>query len=116
MDDYLLDTIITREMIEQGYKQGIVQLVDDDWCFGKETDDEDEICDIMCRIGEFTFFFDEDNANDTTIKDYLKNVSYDDIINNICETLSDMQEHFEDEYLYYYWYLKENLKSEQIGA
>lgn len=104
------DYIITREMIEQGYKQGIVQLVDDDWRFGKITDNDEEICDIMCCIGEYTFFFDENNGNDTTIKDYLKNVSYDDIINNICETLSDMQKYYEDEYLYYYWYLTEKLK------
>lgn len=93
---------ITEEMVEKGFKDGLIKLI---------SNSSDNIG-TVCKIGDYWFYFD-DKAEDMTPKEYTDNTPTKEIINNIYDTLESFRvddfHDFRDEYLYYYYFLKENL-------
>lgn len=93
---------ITEEMVEKGFKKGLIKLI---------SNSSDNIG-TVCKIGDYWFYFDG-KAEDMTPKEYTDNTPIKEIINNIYDTLEDFRvddfHDFRDEYLYYYYFLKENL-------
>ena len=93
---------ITKDMVVNGYKQGLIRLAIVEYAVG-----------VVCVIGDNWFYFGGDLAEISTVEEYKKYVSEENIIQKIYDTLkmfSEKTEMFGDEYLYYYWYLKENLR------
>ena len=90
---------ITYDMIKKGYEQGLVYLK------------VEGLCGIVCQIGEFWFYFGGLTAEEyDSVEKYKSDMDEHEIISNIYEVLDhDFKTEFSDEYLYYYWYLKENL-------
>ena len=93
---------IIKDMVMNGYKQGLIRLAIVEYAAG-----------VVCVIGDNWFYFDGELAEILTVEEYKKYVSEENIIKKIYDTLemfSEETEMFGDEYLYYYWYLKENLR------
>lgn len=89
---------ITRQMVEEGYKGGIIYLINNinDGC-------------IACQIGENWFYFAGNENESMTVNEYESEYTVDEIVDYIFNVLdSDFKTEFEDEYWYYYYYLKEN--------
>lgn len=95
--------IITKEMVTEAYKQGLVRL---------DTIAPDEEFGTICRIGDCWFFFGGELADSLSPEEYKKDIPEETIIEEVYHTLEDFRknkEDFGDEYLYYYYYLEENL-------
>lgn len=94
--------MITYDMIEKGYDQGIIKLVKS---YFQET---------ACQIGDFIFYFAGELANQLTPEQMKEYFTKRQIVDCIFSTLEDFRNddtgYFEDEYAYYESYLKENLK------
>lgn len=94
--------MITYDMIEKGYKQGIIKLVKS---YFQET---------ACQIGDSLFYFAGELADQLTpeqMKEYFTERQIIDCIFSVLEDFrNDDTGYFEDEYAYYEAYLKENLK------
>lgn len=93
---------ITKDMVVNGYKQGLIRLAIVEYAVG-----------VVCVIGDNWFYFGGDLAEISTVEEYKKYVSEESLIKKIYDTLEMFSEETEmlgDEYLYYYWYLKENLR------
>lgn len=86
---------ITKKMIEDGLmSKVIVPKLEEDG--------------LVCYIGDCWFFFGGSEFEYTNPKDIPFNV----LVNEIKEVLDDFYKHpemFEDEYMYYYYYLCENI-------
>jgi hypothetical protein len=89
---------ITKSMIKNGYDKGIVCLVSvpDDGC-------------LACQIGGYWFYFAKMEDEHMAPNEYKTKYTKDAIIDNILSTLYSFEydDVFEDEYWYYYFYLKE---------
>ena len=91
--------MITREMIEAGYKKGYVRLINN------PIDD----C-VAVRIGHTWCYFAGIDDGIFSAEEYEQSHTFDEIINNIFLTLdTTIKDYFEDEYLYYYYYLNERI-------
>lgn len=91
---------ITKEMIQEGYNRGIVQLIDSPHSDG-----------TVCQIGEHWFYFGGLAAEERTSEEYRKEVPEATIIEKIYEALNDLvSDGFEDEYSYYVCILQEHKK------
>lgn len=84
---------ITKKMIREGLKKGIIKITTNDIDY------------IVCEIGDFQFYFTGGLYNAKDIKN--REIAINDIYNTLREFKYD--DTFEDEYLYYYFFLKENL-------
>lgn len=92
--------MITKEMIEAGYKAGIVELC--------ESPNDDG---VVCKIGEIWFYFGGLTAEESTVEEYKNCVPEEDIVDEIYGVLDDFRkdgEEFLDEYLYYECFLREH--------
>jgi len=88
---------ITKSMIHNGYKKGVVYLINN------PNDD----C-IAANIGANWFYFAGSENENMTVKEYKEEYTSEEIVDYIFAVLdSDFKTEFEDEYLYYYYYLKE---------
>lgn len=97
-----MEKIITKNMVIEGYNQGLIKLI-----LSPNGDG------ITCQIGDNWFYFGGITAEDyNDIEAYKKAIPALDIVKEIYITLKEFEEIYEDEYLYYYYYLKENLKGE----
>lgn len=97
-----MEKVITKNMVIRGYNQGLIRLI-----LSPNGDG------IACGIGDNWFYFGGITAEEyNDIEAYKKVVPTLYIVKEIYETLKDFEETNEDEYLYYYYYLKENLKGE----
>ena len=90
---------ITKSMITNGYRSGIVSLI------SSPNDGS-----IACQIGESWFYFAGMEDEYMTPEEYEASYTEDEVIDNILSTLYDFEadDVFEDEYWYYYYYLKEH--------
>lgn len=96
----MIDQLITKEMIVGGYKQCLINLI-------KSPNGDG----IVCKIGDNWFYFGGLTAEEyDSVQEYKARVSESDIISEIYDVLCEFTTEFADEYLYYYYYLKENLK------
>lgn len=86
---------ITKKMIEDGLmSKVIIPKLEKDG--------------LVCYIGDYWFFFGGIEFEYTNPKD----IPFSVLVNEIKEALDDFYKHpemFEDEYLYYYYYLCENI-------
>lgn len=96
--------MITQDMIKKAYTNGIIQLIE-----------SPEDAGVVCEIGDsFIYFLEDDNEFYDTVEECKENVSEEDIIRMIYETLCDIYEDGEDDesvmddYLYYKDFLKEH--------
>lgn len=94
----IMDTkTITRSMVANGYKKGVIYLM------SSPNDD----CIAAC-IGDNWFYFAGMENETMTPEEYKAEYTVDEIVYSIYSVLdSDFKTEFEDEYLYYYYYLKE---------
>lgn len=90
--------MITKQMVENAYDDGVIEL--DISPNGDGT---------VCRIGEYWFYFGGMTAEDyADPREYERDITKETIIEEIFETLDDsLRWDSEDEYWYYYRYLKE---------
>lgn len=96
------EPVITYAMIINGYKQQLINLIDSPNGDG-----------IVCGIGVNWFYFGGLTAEDCgSVEEYKRFVPEDDIISEIYDVLCEFKTEFPDEYLYYYYYLKENVVDE----
>ena len=90
--------MITLEQITAGMEHGDVAVMDSLNGDG-----------AVCQIGEYTFYFGGQEAEDITAAEYLTNVPKDEIAKEILGTLEDFRHDsgFADEYGYYEAFLNE---------
>ena len=91
---------ISREMIAEGYRAGLVRLIDSPNGDG-----------TVCQIGDNWIYFGGLEAEGISPEEYKKAVPEEDIINEIFSVLDDFKtsgEEFLDEYHYYAFWLKEH--------
>lgn len=90
---------ITRDMLVKGYEQGLVNIVEKEGY-------------IVCEIGDNWFYFAGMELENFSLENFLSVTETDDNLNNIYKVLEDFRTDsmFQDEYEYYYYYLKENLR------
>ena len=94
-----MKNIITKDMVIKGYNQGLINLI-----LSPNGDG------IACSIGDNWFYFGGSMAEAyDNIEEYKSAMLTSDIITEIYETLKHFDETDEDEQLYYYLYLTENL-------
>lgn len=98
-----MEKIITKDMIIRGYNQLLINLI------LSPHDDG-----IACQIGDNWFYFGGSTAEafDDVCK-YKEEINEADIITEIYDVLCEFKTEFADEYLYYYYYLMENLKADK---
>lgn len=92
---------ITKEMVAEGYETGLIRLI------LSPNDDG-----IACKIGDNWFFFGGQTAEEyNRVEDFVAEIPKDTIIDEIFEVLEAFSEENDglDEYLYYKYYLEENL-------
>lgn len=111
MDYKELSTKLTRDMIERGYKQGVVRLTTDTEFYAPPAADND--VGVVCSIGEYWFYFGGEEAETSTVAEYKANIPEETIIAEIHDTLlslaEDDWETNGDDCEYCYYYLKEHL-------
>lgn len=92
---------ITAEMVLSGIKNGVIKFIVDP-NMGAGT---------VCSIGDYWFYFGGQTAEDEMPSEFLVNASVIEVAASVVAVLSDMgsSEDFSDEYLYYYYYLCENM-------
>ena len=98
---------ITRKDIERAYDAGIIQIAD-------MTQAEGCMGDIICKIGEYWFYFAGAEGENKTAAEYVREVPKEDIISEIHEAINSEPingETYEDstECLYYRSYISEQL-------
>ena len=111
-----LSTKLSRDMIERGYKQGIVRLATDTYFVpgvyeNAESAADDDVS-VVCAIGDNWFYFGGEKAENSTVKEYKANIPEDTIITEIHDSILGLAEDWEtngDECEYYYHYLKEHV-------
>lgn len=92
LEEKLPKSVITKEKIKAGIRDGVVRLV---------TDPNME-SGTVCQIGKFWFYFGGETAEDMTPEEYMRCVPLDDIANEIFDALDFFKKDgFEDEYEYY---------------
>ena len=97
-----MEKIITKEMVIRGYNQHLINLI-----LSPNGDG------IVCQIGDNWFYFGGSTAGEyDNVAEYKEIMLTSDIITEIYDVLCEFKTEFEDEYLYYYYYLMENLKTE----
>ena len=99
---------ITKNMVIEGYNQGLIRLISSPNGDG-----------IACQIGDNWFYFGGITAEEyDNVAEYKEIMLTSDIVTEIYDVLCEFKTEFEDEYLYYYYYLMENLKpeTEKISA
>lgn len=97
--------MITKEMVENGYKSGVIRL--------DVSPNEDG---IVCFIGDIWFFFGGMTAEEfKSVEDYQRDIPRESIIDDIFNALESFREdgeagheEFADEYAYYDSYLREH--------
>lgn len=107
-----MNTLITKEMITQGYKHGIIRLTTDTEFYENAKSNTDGEIGVVCAIGDSWFYFGGEEANYSTIVEYKKNFTEDTIIQQIYDTIQAFLGDWElngDEYMYYYYFLCEKL-------
>ena len=89
---------ITEDEVLQGLRSGIIRI-------------EDEYADggVIARIGDNWFYFAGQEGENMTAAEYLANVPEEDIACKISEVLGDFQDDDEDEWLYYRYFIDEEL-------
>ena len=90
--------MITLEMIREGFRCGIVKIVD---C--PDSDDP------VCKIGDYWFYFAGMEGEGKTATQYVTETGIDDICKEIFEGLNELYTEFTDEYNYYEAVLIERL-------
>lgn len=97
-----MENIITKDMVIKGYNQGLINLI-----LSPNGDG------IVCQIGDNWFYFGGSTAEEyDNVAEYKEIMLTSDIITEIYDVLCEFKTEFEDEYLYYYYYLMENSKTE----
>ena len=91
---------ITKQMILDGLKQGLVRLAPSPFEDGP-----------ICQIGDNWFYFCEDIS--TMSAEEYRNTHSDDVLaEQLLTALNEGIQELDDlEYQYYYWYLTENLEN-----
>lgn len=92
---------ITKEMVSEGYETGLISLI-----LSPNSDG------IACKIGDNWFFFGGQTAEEyNCVEDFVAEIPKDTIIDEIFEVLEAFSEEDDglDEYLYYKYFLEENL-------
>lgn len=97
-----INPTITKEMIHNGIEQGLIN-------FKPNTIDGYE---VVCWIGGNWFYFAGQEGESMLATEYLEVTPKEDLETEIFETLNSFPEVdcLRDEYLYYAYYLMENLK------
>lgn len=92
---------IDEKMIVAGLEKGIIELIDSPHGDG-----------VVCKIGDNWFYFGGEEAERSTVGEYKQNIPKDVIVKDICAVLADFEgePNFNDEYLYYYCHLCEQMK------
>lgn len=111
-----LSTKLSRDMIERGYKQGIVRLATDTYFVSgvyeyAESAADDDVG-VVCAIGDNWFYFGGEEAETSTVKEYTANIPEESIITQIHDAILGLAKDWElngDECEYYYHYLKEHV-------
>lgn len=113
MDYKEFSTKLTRDMIERGYKQGVVRLTTDTEFDEYAPSAADDEVGVVCAIGDNWFYFGGEKAENSTVKEYKANIPEETIITEIHDTIlalaKDDWELNGAECSYYYYYLKEHL-------
>lgn len=94
---------IIRAMVEKGYELGYISLINN------PNDGK-----IAAQIGDYWFCFDSTEDRFMSVEEYETNTLFVDIVELIYVALTEMKTEFEDEYLYYFAYLFENLQDDMI--
>ena len=98
-----MEKFITKDMVIRGYNQHLINLI-----LSPNGDG------IACQIGDNWFYFGGSTAEEyDNVAEYKEIMLTSDIIKEIYDVLCELKTEFADEYLYYYYYLMENLKADK---
>ena len=96
--------MITLDMIKFGYDSGLINLIPSPNGDG-----------IVCSIGNGWFYFGGQTAEQYSIVEgYKRDIPVEDILKDIHSVLEELKTEFEDEYLYYEYYLRERIQDPEI--
>lgn len=112
MDYKELSTKLTRDMIERGYKQGLVRLTTDTEFYKNARLPLIMKSCVVCAIGDEWLYFGGEKAETSTVKEYTANIPEETIISEIYSAILELAENWKkngDECEYYYHYLKEHV-------
>ncbi len=106
--------VITRDLIERGYKAGLVKVIDicdvvDEFGAHVAWPDEHE---TVCQIGNSWLYFAGPSGEGVPAEEYLAAVPEEDIINEIYDAICGLADDWKtngDEVDYYYFYLTDHL-------
>ena len=107
-----LSTKLTKQLIERGYKQGVIRLTTDTEFYENARLPLIMKSCVVCAIGEYWFYFGGEEAESSTVAEYKANIPEDTIITEIHDSILGLAEDWEtngDECEYYYHYLKEHV-------
>lgn len=105
--------VVTKEMVLEGLKQGIVTVGEYGNSSVCEPSPEATMDELACEIGDNAFYF--NGSCDGTIAEYLAENDADTIAGNVLEGLECVRDEFDrDEYDYYEFYLRANLENKNI--
>lgn len=91
---------ILKSLIERGYDEGIVKIIDDD-------------NNILCKIGDCGFYLTEKGTDTMTAAEYVANTSKKDIIKRVYEGVAYVYKTSDSEYCYYVLYLLEHIGTDE---
>ena len=91
---------VLKSLIERGYDEGIVEIIDDD-------------NDILFRIGECEFYLTEKGIENMTAAEYVANTPKQDIVRKVCEAFAYVHGIYDTEYCYYVLYLLEHIGTDE---
>jgi len=97
---------ITHEMILHGIQNGVIKITDEGTHFGNP---EHGGC-VICVIGDSWFYAFGLTGETTPLNEFLRAVPMEDIVQEIFDVLDGdggFETELPDEYLYYYFLLKE---------
>lgn len=92
--------MITFDMVKAGYEAGLIKLIDGSTVLGDG---------VVCSIGDNWFCFGGQIAEEyEDAQKYKEDIPENDIVRDIYNTLKEFRTEFEDEYLYYEYFLLEH--------
>lgn len=101
----IFDNYITKDMVCKGLERGYIKLVNN----------SDVCSNTVCQIGEFWFYFGGNTAEELLPEEYLRDIPFDTIVDEIHQVLDAFRkdwDDFGDEYMYYEAFLSDKLLNE----
>ena len=93
--DNFISKHLTKDMLERGYKQGLIRLTTDTEFYEYADPAADGEIGVVCAIGDYWFYFGGEEAECSSVKEYKENHTENSIIKSIYDTIIALAEDWE---------------------